>query len=122
MDQEPNTQGSMIPQVLKSMLGGILGASVGVLAWFIFDENSPKFIPYIIGALGIAAGVGLTLPGVSAKRVSKGVVAGIVAKPLPGPLRGHVVDAIMGDEDEQAAPPKALHPPPADDAASQKKT
>ena len=40
----------------------------------------------------------MTLPGVSAKRVAKGVVAGIVTKPLPGPLRRPVVEAILGEE------------------------
>jgi hypothetical protein len=72
--------------------------------------NYPMYIPLLFGALGIAAGVGLTLPGVSGKRVAKGVVAGIVAKPLPGPLRGPVVDAILREEEERPAQPQASDP------------
>ena len=88
----------MTRQVLKALLGGLLGATVGVVAWILFDENTPRFIPFLLGALGIAAGVGLTLPGVSAKRVAKGVVAGIVTHPLPEPLRRPAFDAILGEE------------------------
>ena len=98
MEQETSDQRTMTRQVLKSILGGLLGASVGVLAWFLFDANTPGDFPFLFGALGIAAGVGLTLPGVSGKRVVKGVVAGIVMKPLPGPIRGPVFDAILGEE------------------------
>jgi hypothetical protein len=117
MEEDKAAPGSLSGQVLKSILGGLLGASVGVLAWFIFDANTPSFIPILLGALGIAAGVGLTLPGVSGKRVAKGVVAGIVTKPLPGPLRGKVIDSILREEEEQPVPPNF---PPPDDSARQK--
>ena len=106
MEQETSAQSTMTRQVLKSILGGLLGATVGVLAWFLFDVNTPWFIPFLFGALGIAAGVGLTIPGVSAKRVAKGVVAGIVARPLPEPLRGPVVEAFLGEE--QGQPPETV--------------
>jgi hypothetical protein len=86
--------------VLKSIVGGLIGGSVGLLAWFIFDENTTRVIPILIGILGVAAGIGLTLPGVSAKRVGKGVAVGMVAKPLPGPLRDKVFDALLHEKDE----------------------
>ncbi len=120
MEEEKEAPSTTSGQVIKSILGGLLGASVGVLAWFIFDENAPGFIPILLGALGIAAGVGLTLPGVSGKRVGKGVMAGIVAKPLPGALRGKVIDAILREEEEQPGQPQAPNPRPPDDTVSQK--
>jgi hypothetical protein len=110
MEPETSHRSTMARQVLKSILGGLLGATVGVLAWFLFDANTPRFIPFLFGALVTAAGVGLTIPGVSAKRVGKGVVAGIVAgtvaKPLPGPLRDPVFNAIFGEE--QGLPPEEV--------------
>jgi hypothetical protein len=117
MEEEKGNSVNMYGQVLKSTLGGLLGASLGALAWFMFDANTPRFIPILIGALGIAAGVGLTLPGVSVKRVGKGVVAGIVAKPLPGPLRGKVIEGILREEEELPAQPQAPIPPPPDGSA-----
>jgi hypothetical protein len=117
MEEKTQAPGSRAGQVRRSILGGLLGSTAGVLAWFIFDENNPKFIPFLIGALGIAAGVGLSLRGVSAKRVAKGVVAGIVAKPLPGPLRGMVFDAITREKEELPPQPHSPDPPPPDGLA-----
>ncbi len=120
MEKEREAPENMSRQVLKSIVGGLLGVGVGVLAWFVFDEHTPRLIPILIGVLGILAGVGLTLPGVSAKRVGKGVVAGVVAKPLPRPLRGKVIDAILREEEGQPAQAQVPTPPPPDVPASQK--
>lgn len=107
MEEKGTARGGGTRQVLQSILGGLLGASTGVLAWFLFDEGSPWFIPYLIGTLGCGAGVGLTVPGVSARRVGKGVVAGILAKPL-GPFAHVAFEAVLKEGEEEPPEPSSL--------------
>jgi hypothetical protein len=112
--------GGMVRQVLKSAVGGLLGASVGVLAWLMLKADSPRFIPFIFGGLGVLAGVGLTLPGVSAKRVAKGVAAGMLPKPLPRHLKQEVFDWAFREEKDHAAQPQGPPPTSSDDSARNK--
>ena len=56
MDSTEGKPISLGRQVLKSVLGGLAGAAVGVFAWYVFDTKQSMLAPVLIGILAIFAG------------------------------------------------------------------
>ena|SRR5581483_261312 len=94
-------------QVIKSLIGGVLGGLPGAI-WY-FNVGSVQSI--VIASLGAFVGFALTLPGVSLERVALGTVGAIAARNVHGPMRERILEATMGNGNQAPADDENDHRP-----------
>ena len=83
-------------QVLKSVLGVVCGAGLGVFCWRALEYSGGYAL--FIGGVGAFIGFALSLPGVSVWRVAGGTAGVLVGYNLSEGIGGHVYDAIAGED------------------------
>ncbi len=81
-------------QVAKTALFTAIGAAPGTL-WFL-NAGPPQSV--VIACLGAFVGFALSLPDVSGKRISAGLMAAIVNKTFPFIEMGTVMRSLVGEE------------------------
>lgn len=112
METPPQNTSGTGKQIVKSVIAAIIGSLPGLFCWYILEYGLIATV--VIVFLGVAIGVGLSLPGVSAERVFRGTAGMIAAHNVPVGLKEPVFNAIMDDSKPQPAPTaantKALDP------------
>src|SRR5262245_46928303 len=112
METPPQQTPSTGKQIAKSALAAIIGTLPGLFCLFVLDYG--PIATLVIVVLGVAIGVGFSLPGVSSERVFRGAAGMLPAHNMRVGRKEPVFNAIMDDSKSQPAPTaentKALDP------------